>query len=110
MLDERHHGAYAAARTNLAALTRSTDDTNPAWVRYVDLMTALEQLHAPEDLAEAGDAGAGPRAGYYQATRRALEELRDGGYVDALEVGLLIGNLDQVWEGDPQADDLGARS
>ena len=104
MLDERHHDAYAAARANLAALARSVDDTNPSWVRYGDLLTALEQLHAPEDLAEAVDLDDAGRGTYYRAARHALEALR-GGDLDALEVNLLLGNLDQVWHDDPQADE-----
>ena len=105
MLDERHHDAYAAARANLAALARSVDDTNPSWVRYGDLLTALEQLHAPEDLAEACDVEPALRGTYYRAARRALAELRDGDHLDALEVNLLLGNLDQVWHQDPQTDE-----
>jgi len=102
-LDEQHHTAYVAARENLSALARSVDGANTSWVRYNDLLTALEQLHAPEDLAEAHDV-AGARWEYYRDARHALEQLRGAGHLDELEVGLLIGNLDQVWQSDPQAD------
>ena len=103
-----HFEAYACARDNLSALMVSAVDDGESWERYADLLTGLESLHDPQDLPSLDPEPAGSRADFYGRAKVGLAALREGGFVDGLEVGLLIAGLAAAWDADPAGGDSGA--
>lgn len=87
-------------RSSLLCLSRSADALDSVGMTYLDLVTTLESLHDPQDLAATQVVDARPRAELYDQAQQALSELRDHGGVDPLEIRLLIGHLAVAWGGD----------
>lgn len=108
MLDD-HYVACAAALANLNGLAYTSSMAGGGTAPYLDLITALEWLHDPDDLPYVDDLRGQPRDQLYAESRAALLVLRDRQFVDPLEAGLLVHRLDAAWAVDPGPGQVDAR-